>query len=497
MARVLLLSTYEMGRQSFGLASPAAWLREAGCEVGALDLSRQPLDPEAVRAADLVAVYLPMHTATRLAGPVIARVREINPRAHLCAYGLYAPLNAPHLQALGVSTILGAEFEADLVTLALSLSIALAPASASPAATPLPSEAGALSAMLPRLAFRVPDRSMLPPLSRYARLRVGDGDSRTVGYTEATRGCKHVCRHCPIVPIYGGQFRVVPVDVVMADVRQQIEAGAEHITFGDPDFFNGPRHAMAIVERLAAEHPGFTYDVTIKIEHLLKQRALLPRLRETGCLFVTSAVEAVDDGILAKLAKGHTRADFLEAVALCRAAGLTLAPTFVAFTPWTTIDGYASLLRTLRELDLIEHVPPIQLAIRLLIPAGSRLLELDDIQALVDPFDAVSLVHPWRHPDPRVDALQQDINQVVGRNLRQSRTAVFERVEALVNAALGLDASPDRVSASDGASDGATERDAVMVSVGVGVEAEASVRRPSGPAIVRATVPYLDEPWYC
>jgi radical SAM superfamily enzyme YgiQ (UPF0313 family) len=449
MARVLLLSTYEMGRQPFGLASPAAWLRDAGCDVAALDLSRQPLDPDAVRAADLVAFYLPMHTATRLAGPVIARVRDLNPRARLCAYGLYAPLNESHLRALGVSTILGAEFEEELVSLATHDDR---------------DDRGASTRALPRLAFRVPDRRMLPALNRYARLHVGTDDVRTVGYTEATRGCKHLCRHCPIVPIYAGQFRVVPVEIVIADVRQQVEAGASHVTFGDPDFFNGPRHAMAIVERFAAEFPGVTYDVTIKIEHLLKQRALLPRLRETGCLFVTSAVEAVDDEILAKLAKGHTRADFVEAVALCREAGLTLAPTFVAFTPWTTIEGYGALLETLRELDLIEHVPSIQLAIRLLIPDGSLLLDLDDIRALVGPFDAASLVYPWHHPDPRVDALQEQIARLVGRNLRRSRTAVFDQVEALVRAAAG--------------------------------ESEI-IRRPSGPAIVRAAIPYLDEPWYC
>jgi radical SAM superfamily enzyme YgiQ (UPF0313 family) len=470
MARVLLLSTYEMGRQPFGLASPAAWLRDAGCDVTALDLSRQPLDPDAVRAAHLVAIYLPMHTATRLAGPVIARVRALNPAARLCAYGLYAPLNESHLRALGVAMILGAEFEAELVELALAFAArdsgvsSAPPSSASPSSASLPRGAGTL----PRLAFRVPDRRMLPALTRYARLHVGADDVRTVGYTEATRGCKHLCRHCPIVPIYGGQFRVVPVDVVIADVRQQVETGASHVTFGDPDFFNGPRHAMAIVERFAAEFPGVTYDVTIKIEHLLKHRALLPRLRETGCLFVTSAVEAVDDRILAKLAKGHTRADFVEAVALCREAGLTLAPTFVAFTPWTTIEGYGALLHALRELDLIEHVPSIQLAIRLLIPDGSLLLELDDIRALVGPFDAASLVHPWRHPDPRVDALQEQIARLVGRNLRRSRTAVFDQVEALVRAAAGE-----------------TEGESEIV------------RRPSGPAIVRAAVPYLDEPWYC
>src|SRR5688500_18968763 len=100
---VLLLSTYGMGRQPFGLASPAAWLREAGVAVTCVDLSRERLPEDAVRAADLVGFFLPMHTATRLAVPVIDRVRALNPRARVCAYGLYAPLNAQLLREHGVT----------------------------------------------------------------------------------------------------------------------------------------------------------------------------------------------------------------------------------------------------------------------------------------------------------------------------------------------------------------------------------------------------------
>ena len=125
----------------------------------------------------------------------------------------------------------------------------------------------------------MPDRNGLPPLSKYATLHVGDGRTKAVGATEASRGCKHLCRHCPVVPIYGGQFRIVPRDVVLADIDAQVAAGAEHITFGDPDFFNGPTHAMRVVEALHAAHPDVTYDVTIKIEHLLQHRDLLGRLR--------------------------------------------------------------------------------------------------------------------------------------------------------------------------------------------------------------------------
>ncbi len=388
---MLLISTYDLGHQPFGLASPTAWLRRAGCEVTCVDLSREKLDAAVIASAQLAAFYLPMHTATRLAMPVIGRLRAINSSITIAAYGLYAPLNETLLREHGVSVVLGPEAEEDLV----------AWATGHPEGLPRHS--------LPRLAFIRPDRGGLPALDRYASLQMPDGSRKVVGATEATRGCKHRCRHCPIVPVYDGQFRVVPVDVVLADVRAQVAQGATHITFGDPDFFNGPTHARKLIEALHAEFPTLTYDAIIKVDHLLQHRDLLPLLVRTGCLFVTSAVESVDDEVLAKLKKGHTRADFITAATLCRDAGLTLIPTFVAFTPWTTLDGYRDLQEVVEALGLTAHVSPIQWGIRLLVTWQSRLLELDDIRDVVGPFDQKTLTFPWRHPDPRVDALQQQM----------------------------------------------------------------------------------------
>jgi radical SAM superfamily enzyme YgiQ (UPF0313 family) len=385
--KALLISTYDLGRQPFGLASPAAWLRLAAVETDCVDTSRERLTDERIAGADLVAFYLPMHTATRLAAPLIERVARVNPAATLAAYGLYAPLNAAWLRDRGVAHVLGPEAERELVDLA--------------------GHGESAGQGHPRAI--VPDRTTLLPLASYAALRMPDGTTRTVGSTDATRGCKHLCRHCPIVPVYNGRFHAVPVEQVMADIAAQVAAGATHISFGDPDFFNGPTHAARIIERLAAEFPGVSYDATIKIEHLLKHAAMLPQLARTGCVFVTSAVESVDDQVLGHLAKGHTRADFVEAVRLCREAGVGLSPTFVPFTPWTTVEGYEDLLGVLDTLQLTEHVAPIQLAIRLLITNGSPLLELPDIQAVVTEFDHASLTWPWRHRDPRVDALQQSV----------------------------------------------------------------------------------------
>ena len=463
---VLLISTYEMGRQPFGLASPAAQLTNAGHDVACLDLSVQRLDEAAVSRAELVAFYLPMHTATRIALAALEQVRSLNPAAHLCAFGLYAPVSAEVLRQHGVATIIGGEFEAALV--ATATNIATPPDAANSSDAPTvhdPASGTQPQIILDRLEFSRPRRDLLPPLEEYAGLVTNGGTRRTVGYTEASRGCRHMCRHCPVVPVYDGRFRVVPVEVVLADIDQQVAAGATHITFGDPDFLNGPRHADTVVRGLHARHPDLTYDVTIKVEHLLDHRDLLPTLRDTGCAFITSAVESVDDRILEKLAKGHTAADFEAAVALCDDLGLALQPTFVAFNPWITLEGYRELLATIARLGLVGNVPSIQLAIRLLIPAGSLLLHLDDVQSLIGDFDATRLGYPWQHTDPRVDALQQDIERLVETTGEDAnRDAVFADAWALTHAAFEDTTAPPV---------------------------------PTSPHRARATIPYLTEPWYC
>jgi radical SAM superfamily enzyme YgiQ (UPF0313 family) len=457
--RALLISTYDMGRQPFGLASPAAWLTDAGVDVSCADLSKDRLPDGAVIDAALIAFFLPMHTATRLALPVIDRVRKLNPGAQLAAYGLYAPLNAALLRAHGVGHVLGGEFEQDLADLAGR--VARGDASNAPVGTQ-PMSGSPRATALARLAFRVPVRDGLPPLSRYATLQSGD-ERRTVGYTETSRGCKHRCRHCPIVPVYDGRFRIVAADVVLEDVRAQVMAGARHITFGDPDFFNGIRHAETIVAGMSREFPGVTYDVTIKIEHLLQHASHLRVLRESGCVFVTSAVESVDDQVLARLDKGHTRADFERVVELFREAQLPLVPTFLPFTPWTTIASYLELLRTIDALDLVENVSPVQLAVRLLIPQGSRMLELPDVRAVTGSFDGASLTHPWVHVDPAVDRLQADVAELVGKRLNAPRQEVFARVWDKAHTYANAAAPP----------------------------------RHTPVVAARAAIPYLNEPWYC
>ena len=383
--KVLLISPYELGRQPHSLAHPAALLRARGHEVVLVDLTLATLPRAGLDGFGLIGIALGMHTATRIAMGLLPELRRRASGARIVCYGVYGPPNRALLKGLGVDVVLGPEFENDLLAVAAG---------------------GEPDGGLAKVTFVVPDRAGLPPLARYAHLGLPDGSRKTVGFVEASRGCKYLCRHCPLVPVYEGRFRAIPRDVVIADAEQQIAQGATHLSFGDPDFLNGPTHALRVLAVMHDRWPHVTFDATIKISHILTHQDLLPRLREYGCLFITSAAESFDDTVLGHLDKGHTGEDIGRAVALVRGAGMALAPTFVPFTPWTTLDDYVGLLARVRDLGLINSVAPIQLAIRLLIPEDSYLLRIPGFRQQLQPFTDAILGYPWANPDARVDALQ-------------------------------------------------------------------------------------------
>jgi radical SAM superfamily enzyme YgiQ (UPF0313 family) len=477
---ILFLSCYELGHQPLSLASPAALLRRAGYEPALLDLSQAKLDDEAVRRARLIAVSVPMHTALRLGVRAAERIRALNPEARLCFYGLYASLNAEALFRRGIDAVAGGEVEEPLLRLAQSAERG--------DAGPVPgirTAAHAASPWLERIPFEVPDRGGLPPLDRYVRLEV-DGETRVAGQVEASRGCLHLCRHCPIPPVYGGRFFVVPRETVLADIRQQVEAGAAHISFGDPDFLNGPGHVMAVARALHAEFPAVTFDVTAKIEHLLRHRDHLPELRDLGCLFIVSAVESLNDGLLAILDKGHTRDDVETALRLTEAAGLTLRPTFVPFTPWTSLDDYRDLLAFIEDWDLVDAIDPVQLSIRLLVPPGSLLAEHPAFLPFRGPLDEARFTYRWTHPDARLERLHRDVTAIVER-AAQSAEAAADTFEHVAVAAGRARAAGGRAAGRVAA---ATDRAAIDGPVPRSLRMPPA-RRDKGRA------PRLTEPWFC
>ena len=437
---ILLVSTYEMGHQPLGLAAPARALRDRGHEVQCLDLAVETLSAERLQEASLVAISIPMHTAARLGTELARRVRRVNPQAHIAFYGLYASLLDRALSVSGLAdSVVGGEYETGLVTLADQLARGTFDASRPPRGL-------GPSPLFEKQRYPVPDRRGLPPLERYAHLSY-NGELRLAGYVEASRGCAHRCTHCPLTPVYGGRLRLVQRETVLADIDQLVEMGAQHITFGDPDFLNAVPHSFAIIEALHRRHPDVTFDSTTKVEHLMEHEALLSRLRALGCLFVTSAFESTNGDVLAQLQKGHTRADLDTVIKLAAREALVLRPTWMAFTPWTTLQDVVDLLAFVEEHGLVGHVQPVQYSLRLLLPPGSPLIGQIREQGLLGAFDDDGLTYTWANPDPRVDALQAEIAQIVkapsGSALEPGELplATFARVKrAVLRAHSGHDA---------------------------------------------------------
>lgn len=387
--RVLAVSTYELGHQPLHLAAAAAEAVAAGHEVRTADLSLGGLPDDDLEWAERLAIAVPMHTARRLAGDVAEAATGRRPDLPIAFFGLYATVATEDARRRGVEAFFAGEYEDSLVAWMSD-------------ATP------GERVSVHRHRHRIPVRASLPPLTEYARLRIGV-EERTAGYAEASRGCRHRCRHCPVPTVYDGRYRIVAPEVVVGDIDAQVEAGARHITFGDPDFWNGPAHAMRVIEAVHAEHPDVTFDVTIKVEHLLAHRDLLPRLADAGVVFIVSAFEHVDDAVLEILDKGHTNADMGEATRLVRGAGMELRPTWLPFTPWTTPGHLGDLVRFIDANGLWASTDPIQLTIRLLLPDGSLLADHPAMVPHVIGYDGDALGAVWEHPDPAVDRLAAEV----------------------------------------------------------------------------------------
>lgn len=413
--RVLLVSTYELGHQPLGVATAASALRAAGHDVRVVDLAVDPWDPALVDEADGVAVSVPMHTAMRLADEVIATARRRAPGVPVCVFGLYAG------QAAGVDRAIAGEFEAELVEWAADAT-------------------SGTSAPLGRLPSVVPDRDGLPLLDRYARL-LHDGEARPAAAVAASRGCASRCRHCPVPVVYDGRTRIVDQAAVVADVGQLVAAGVAHITFADPDFLNAVHHSMRTLRAVHERFPHLTFDVTTKVELILRHRGLWPELAELGCLFVVSALECVDDHVLGILDKGHTAADAAEAVAVVRAAGIDLRPSLLPFTPWTTLTSLVDLVDFVATNDLAPNVEPVHWTIRLLLPAGSLLLGRPELAPHLGDYDPAALSYRWTAADQRVDELQRELAALVevAVDAEQTPVAVFRQVAAAIRRAAGLD----------------------------------------------------------
>jgi radical SAM superfamily enzyme YgiQ (UPF0313 family) len=433
--KVLLVSTYELGRQPVHLASPAAALVDAGFEVVTVDLAVEEWDPSILEGLGGVAFSVPMHTAMRLAISLAETLRELRPEMPLAFYGLYASVGSGQVLGRLADTIIVGEYEPELVEWARGLDAGHV------AVTGITEHLG-------KSKFLTPIRSILPGHDNYARLE-WEGVARLAGAVEASHGCRHRCRHCPIPVVYDGRMRVVGRETVLADIAQLANEGVEHVTFGDPDFLNAPRYSLDLLREAHAAHPNLTFDVTVKVEHILAHESIWGEMASLGVLFVVSAFETVDDATLAILDKNHTVPDMTRAVAILRAAGIHIRPTWLPFLPWTSPDQLGDLVAFLDENRLWSATDPVQLAIKLLIPEGSLLESHPAVVPYLGGYDAASLTWTWRFEHAATKRLQEELDAIAaeGSDCDAEAADTLAAMRARIAVAAGLELTEMPVSA--------------------------------------------------
>ncbi|HEU4895816.1 MAG TPA: radical SAM protein [Acidimicrobiia bacterium] len=417
--RVLLVSTYELGRQPVHLASPAAALRRGGHEVRTVDIAVDDLTDDDVDWPDRMAISVPMHTATRLADSLVAAVHARRPDLPIALYGLYAGVGSAEVDAR-----LEGEYEPALIEWAMG-------------------GTSTSSRHLGRSDLLVPDRRGLPGLDRYARLE-HEGATVLAGAVEASHGCRHRCRHCPIPAVYDGRIRVVSRHDVLADIENLVSAGAGHITFGDADFLNAPAHSVAILEAAHEAHPEVTFDATVKVEHIIRHAAIWPHVAGLNLLFVVSAFESVDEETLEILDKGHTVTDMVEAVALTRDAGIHIRPTWLPFFPWTSPAEVADVFRFIDDQELTGATDPVQLAIKLLMPKGSLLESHPAMTQYLSGYDPSALTWRWDFADPETELLYKELEAIAANasDCGQEAITTLNEMRLVVSRASGRELPP-------------------------------------------------------
>ena len=383
--KILLLSFYDLGKQPKIISELYQKLNNGTNEIDIVDYSVEEKTLN-LKNYDALGVYASMHTASVLAEEYL-RNKDLPNK--LFVFGLYAKVFKEMFQNFEIIQNLD---NADLESL---LNVQLNE----------------------EYSFKhsVPDRTVLPSITDYSHI-VDGSNNLIAGSVETTYGCKHECTHCPVPIEFNGTFKTFGTDKILKDVSNQVEAGAKHISFNDPDFFNGPKHALKILEALNIEHPDLTYDSTIKVEHILKYPDYFKELKNLNMLFVISAFETTNDRVLNILKKNHSSLDLNSAVEFSLSHSIDIRPTWMPFSPWTEKQDLPNIIKLIEEYRLRETVDPIQLTIKLLVPKNSLILNDPDINNYLEEYDPSSFSYSWRYMSPDMDKLQNDLFTYVLHN---------------------------------------------------------------------------------
>ncbi len=373
--KILLTSFYDLGKQPKIIAEIADRYNtpEVNFEFVDFSIDKQNID---LATYDVLGIYAPMHTATILS---IEYIKDKKLPNKVFTFGLYGSV----LEDFNSSIIHIKDIESDELTSFLGLY-----------------ENQKFS-----LKNNIPNREIFPDISNYAHL-VDGSNNLIAGSVETTYGCKHSCTHCPIPISFNGSFKTYSFEKIVNDVQNQVNQGAKHISFNDPDFFNGPMHALKILEALNKKFPGITYDSTIKVEHIIKYKKYFKELASLNMVFVISAFETTNDKVLSILEKNHTRSDLNNSIEISQEFSIDIRPTWMPFSPWTELKDLSNIVELIEGYQLRETVDPIQLTIKLLIPKHSLIIQRPEIKKYLGNYEKESLSYQWKYENIDAEKLQ-------------------------------------------------------------------------------------------
>ena len=376
--KILLLSFYDLGKQPKIISELYKKLDNGSNQIDIVDYSIEEKNLT-LDNYDVLGIYASMHTASVLAEQYL-RDRKLPNK--LFVFGLYANVFSEmfsNFQSIH-------SFDSDELESLLEVQLN------------------------PNYSFKhsVPDRTILPSITDYSHI-VDGSNNLIAGSVETTYGCKHECTHCPVPIEFKGMFKTFGTEKIITDVTNQVEEGAKHISFNDPDFFNGPKHALKILQLLNEKHPSITYDSTIKVEHILKYPDYFQELKNLNMLFVISAFETTNDHVLNILQKNHSFNDLNKAVELSLENKIDIRPTWMPFSPWTEQNDLISIIKLIENYKLRETVDPIQLTIKLLVPKNSLILKRPEMKEYLLDYDPSSFSYAWKYKFPNIDNIQNEL----------------------------------------------------------------------------------------
>lgn len=399
--KILLLSFYDLGKQPKIISELYSRLKTKYIEVDIVDYSIEDRDIQ-LDQYDAMGIYASMHTASVLAHNYLKN--KILPKK-VFTFGLYGNV----LSELNENIYYVEDFESEKLSTYLNIKF-------NDNFT---------------LKNTVPDRKILPDISKYAHLVKGN-TKLIAGSVETTYGCKHSCTHCPVPIVFNRSFKTYSEEKIISDVSNQIESGAKHISFNDPDFFNGPKYSLKILDTLVNKFPSITYDSTIKVEHILKYEKYFTELSKMNMLFVISAFETTNDFILNILQKNHSSYDIEKATEISLLNNMDIRPTWMPFTPWTEIKDLHNIVSFIEKYQLRETVDPIQLTIKLLIPKKSLILTKPEIRKYIGVYDQESFSYLWSYKNPQVGELQETLFEYILQSYDTDENTQYKDMVTLI-----------------------------------------------------------------